>query len=137
MNKLYQSIYSHVTQSWVAVSELTKSRGKRSGSRVLAAAITTLAALGSSSVAQAQIVLDSGTGTVSTSAIAVNPSDVAVGDGTFADGQGTGAALAVGYSSTANGIGTIAIGRGATAVGGVKSKSCCKFTLSNPSQLTN
>ncbi len=52
MNKLYQSVYSHATQSWVAVSELTKAKGKRSGAALVA--VSALAALGTSLTAQAQ-----------------------------------------------------------------------------------
>src|SRR3989338_7221672 len=40
LNHIYRSIWSEVLNAWVAVSELTSSKGKRSGSSVLNAVLT-------------------------------------------------------------------------------------------------
>ena len=59
MNKSYRLVYSIVTNTWVAVSELTKARGKRSGSVVAAAALGTVL-LASASAAMGQTYLGTG-----------------------------------------------------------------------------
>ena len=117
MNKSYKSVYNEHTNTWVAVSEISAARGKRSGSAVLVATITTLAALGASPVAQAQLAIDTGSGSgPAATAVAVNPNDLALGDGTVANGQGgVGGATAVGNNSTASAADAIAIGSNATA----------------------
>ncbi|MDB5828255.1 MAG: autotransporter outer rane beta-barrel protein, partial [Variovorax sp.] len=53
MNTSYRSVWNHALGAWVAVSEVTRSRGKRSGSAVAIAAATLLGGLtGTAALAQ-------------------------------------------------------------------------------------
>ena len=138
MNKTYLTVWNESTGTWVAASEITKSQGKASHSSLAAASISTVSAdsgeksnhgvirrtliaiaismlgLGTAQFANAQTVLDNGTGTVSTTAAATNTGDLSVGDFTFSQGAATPAA-AFGYGSSANGGGALAMGTYAIA----------------------
>ena len=47
MNQSYKCIYNEQTDTWVAVSELTKAKGKKTSSLKTAVALASLAAVGS------------------------------------------------------------------------------------------
>ncbi|SMG56333.1 YadA-like family protein [Paraburkholderia susongensis] len=139
MNKSYISVWNEALGSWVAASEHTVARGKRSKSRAVAGAVATVVVLaglsGAASAAnliatpvQAQNGQYSGTDT--TSASATGEEATAVGSKASASELGTtaiGAAsvanaqnsTAIGILSTASGSGAVALGWNATASGGL------------------
>ena len=55
MNKIFRVVWNQATQSWVAVSELTKAHKKQSSSNSLKAVVGTAAVLLSINTAQAAV----------------------------------------------------------------------------------
>lgn len=137
MNKTYRSIYSEKLGTWVAASESTKSRGKKSQGLIANAAVAMLLIGGAAGVSAQSV----GTGSASTSGTAIsgncaptsaNPanafkqaseggSPIAMGCNSSAIG---GAAISIGFNSSAGSIiaggaadtsSNIAIGNGAVA----------------------
>ncbi len=98
MNKIFRVIYSQATQSWVAVSELTKAHKKQSSSNAQKNAVNISGSVFKSSV----IALGLLTG--ANAAYAVNTA-----------GTGGGGAVAWGLNSVANPDTSVAIGNGARA----------------------
>ncbi|WP_294088678.1 YadA-like family protein [uncultured Actinobacillus sp.] len=138
MNKIFKVIWNHATQTFVVVSELTKSNGKSSSttdSRVepskalLAISLAGAALLGSAQAmaATATTPLTDSTGTALTSGgenlyIITDTSSTGTGDGIAigynaiaTDSGNTGSAVAIGKGSSAIDMSTIAIGTGSTA----------------------
>ena len=130
MNKSYVSVWNEALCSWVAASENTAARGKRSASRrVVTAAVA--AVVGSAALLQAHEVLAAGvpvydnlnitygsSGTASSS----GAGSIAIGSGAKANGQTDGdwSAIAIGSRSSANGQAALAIGE-ASSVNGNRS----------------
>ena len=82
MNKSYKSIYNQLTRTWVAVSELTRARGKNSSRAIrLTAIAAVLMSLGSVAVAET---IDGSNN---------------IASGTNAGGTGTGAGSVVGSNN--------------------------------------
>lgn len=98
MNKIFRVIYSQATQSWVAVSELTKAHKKQSSSNAQKNAVNISGSIFKSSV----IALGLLTG--ANAAYAVNTA-----------GQGQGTAVAWGPNSSADSATSVAIGNNAKA----------------------
>ena len=127
MNKVFRVIWSQATQSWVAVSELTKAHKKQSSSnkqksadgfsgKVIKYSAIALALLSSHSAYAAINV--SGTG--SDTSVAFGGSSSASGANAVAIGTGAqatqGNTVAVGKGSTASGGEAVAIGQNAQAI---------------------
>ncbi|OOF58832.1 YadA-like family protein [Rodentibacter myodis] len=138
MNKIFKVIWNHATQSWVAVSELQKAKGKtksRTGHKLSLVAISLAAAgstlIGSSVLAATATMTGGGSNIVisgSTSASAHATEGVAIGNDAHASGErsvalgrGTGAngtaSIAIGCNTKASGDASIAIGCNTNATG--------------------
>ena len=83
MNKIFRVIWNHATQSWVAVSELTKAHKKASTSNAIKVMLGSTALLFSLNSAEAKVSI---AGTVgdqinSTGATATHEEAVAIGGG--------------------------------------------------------
>ena len=116
MNKIFRIVWNQATQSWVAVSELTKAHKKQSSSNSLKAVVGTAAVLLSINTAQAAVAISETTNAntfTQSSAQATGTNAVAIGQGTKATAN---QAVAIGQGSQATANETIAIGKGANAV---------------------
>ena len=115
MNKIFRIVWSQATQSWVAVSELTKAHKKQSSSNSLKAVVGTAAVLLSINTAQAAVAIGQTNADTFTqsSAQATGTDAVAIGQGTKSTAN---QAVAIGQGSQAKANETIAIGKGANAV---------------------
>ena len=102
MNKAYNLVYSEESGAWVAVSEITKAKGKRRRVSLVAAAVSTLSLF---NAAHAQVII----GTVNSAGVLSTGTASALNDSATQNGG-----VAIGGRSTASAIQTIAIG-GATA----------------------
>ncbi|MDP9154544.1 MAG: hypothetical protein M3O74_09875, partial [Pseudomonadota bacterium] len=105
MNKTYKSVWNESLGAWVAASELSRARGKKSGSiakAMLASAVT----LGTAGVASASVSLDGG-GFLGPDNIRTN--GIAIGTGSGANND---YGVALGSQAQATGINDIAIGAG-------------------------
>ncbi len=98
MNKIFRVIYSQATQSWVAVSELTKAHKKQSSSNAQKNAVNISGSVFKSSVIALGLLAGANT------AYAVNTA-----------GQGQGTAVAWGTGSSADSPTSVAIGNNAKA----------------------
>lgn len=98
MNKIFRVIYSQATQSWVAVSELTKAHKKQSSSNAQKNAVNISGSIFKSSVIALGLL------TSANAAYAVNTA-----------GQGQGTAVAWGPNSSADSATSVAIGNNAKA----------------------
>ena len=117
MNKIFRIVWSQATQSWVAVSELTKAHKKQSSSNSLKAVVGTAAVLLSINTAQAAVAIGETTANntfTQSSAQATGDNAVAIGKGSKAT---AGSAVALGEAANANQARAIAIGKGATIIG--------------------
>ena len=99
MNKVFRVVWSHATQSWVAVSELTKAHKKQSSSNSLKAVLGAAAVLLSINTAEATVRIGS------TSNNAINENSTTAGDMT----------VTIGINSYSNGNRNIVIGDNAQA----------------------
>ena len=147
MNHIYKVIWNTITQTWVAVSELSRAKGKTKSSKTLSAVV--LAAVSAGAIvgdAEAAYTVGVGKGiaislkggalpadakkewsiAIGTNASAENGYDIAIGGHSHAKSQDTrgaegelleGAAIAIGKETKAIGQGTIAIGRKTLAEG--------------------
>ena len=147
MNHIYKVIWNTITQTWVAVSELSRAKGKTKSSKTLSAVV--LAAVSAGAIvgdAEAAYTVGVGKGiaislkggalpadakkewsiAIGNNASAENGYDIAIGGHSHAkskdtrDAQGKlleGAAIAIGKETKATGQGTIAIGRKTLAEG--------------------
>ncbi|WP_236966798.1 YadA-like family protein [Mannheimia varigena] len=98
MNKIFKVIWNHATQSWVAVSELQKAKGKTKSV---------------SSASKATLALSAGIGML----LATSDTLAAVSIQTANDGRTTGLnSIAIGTSSRANIESAVAIGENATTL---------------------
>lgn len=115
MNKIFRVVWNQATQSWVAVSELTKAHKKQSSSNSLKAVVGTAAVLLSINTAQAAVAIGQTNADTFTqsSAQATGTDAVAIGQGTKSTAN---QAVAIGQGSQAKANETIAIGKGANAV---------------------
>ena len=101
MNKLYKCIFNHATQSWVAVSETTHAKGKKSSGALVVSSLLTITSLaGFSGGASAAGV--SATAAMGNALVCGAPGDQAVASGTNP--------FALGCRATATGDYTMAIG---------------------------
>ncbi|OOF77415.1 hypothetical protein BKG96_08390 [Rodentibacter caecimuris] len=105
MNKIFRVIWNHATQSWVAVSELTKAKGKtksKTEKKISVFAISLITA---------------GATVIGGSALAA----VSIGDGFSYNSSnapaGGSSAIAIGWGAKAPGIQDVAIGNEATTSG--------------------
>ena len=128
MNKIFRVIYSQATQSWVAVSELTKAHKKQSSSSAKKSASGSSANLIKSSAIALSLLSGSAAyaaETVANGLIQINSTGTAAATGSdsIAIGKDSKAAgnkdsLAIGHSAQATGNdGALAIGRNSTADG--------------------
>ena len=147
MNHIYKVIWNTITQTWVAVSELSRAKGKTKSSKTLSAVV--LAAVSAGAIvggAEAAYIAGVGNGiaislkggafpadakdrwsiAIGTNASAEKGYDIAIGGHSHAKSQDTrdaqgklleGAAIAIGKETKATGQGTIAIGRKTLAEG--------------------
>ena len=99
MNKVFRVVWSHATQSWVAVSELTKAHKKQSSSNSLKAVLGAAAVLLSINTAEATVRIGY------TNNNAINENSTTAGDTT----------VTIGNNSYANGNRNVVIGDGAQA----------------------
>ena len=127
MNKIFRIVWSHATQSWVVVSELTKAHKKQSSSNVQKSAVkfsgnfikSSAIALSLLSGHSAYAALnDAGTGNGAvawgTDSKTTAGDSVAIGKGPLASGS---YAVAIGASATAGRTNAVAMGNQATATG--------------------
>ena len=100
MNQSYKSIYNEQTGTWVAVSELTQTKGKKSSNKILkqATMIVAIAAVTGMTHAQ-QIIIGTDTAGDNGTAVAVGVNAVAIGAGSYASAS---SGVALGASSVAN-----------------------------------
>ena len=147
MNKVFRVVWSHATQSWVAVSELTKAHKKQSSSNSLKAVLGAAAVLLSINTAEATVRIGytnnnainensttagDTTVTIGNNSYANGNRNVVIGDSAQAgrpdnpvnqtiaigaDGNGGGAARAYGDQSIAIGSNTIARGNASIVIG--------------------
>ena len=147
MNHIYKVIWNTITQTWVAVSELSRAKGKTKSSKTLSAVV--LAAVSAGAIvgdAEAAYTVGVGKGiaislkggalpadakkewsiAIGNNASAENGYDIAIGGHSHAKSKDTrgaegelleGAAIAIGKETKAIGQGTIAIGRKTLAEG--------------------
>ena len=101
MNKVFRVVWSQATQSWVAVSELTKAHKKQSSSNSLKAALGAAAMLLSINTAEANIVIGN-----------VDNNTIAVGEA-----RAGSASVAIGWGSKADAVNSVAIGEHAELSG--------------------
>ena len=147
MNHIYKVIWNTITQTWVAVSELSRAKGKTKSSKTLSAVVLVAVSAGAI-VGDAEAAYTVGVGkgiaislkggalpadakkewsiAIGNNASAENGYDIAIGGHSHAkskdtrDAQGKlleGAAIAIGKETKATGQGTIAIGRKTLAEG--------------------
>ena len=102
MNKVFRVVWSQATQSWVAVSELTKAHKKQSSSNSLKAALGAAAVLLSINAAEATVVIGS----------VDNNNNIAV-----SDARAGGGSVAIGNATKADGGGSVSIGERAESDG--------------------
>ena len=118
MNKIFRVVWNQATQSWVAVSELTKAHKKQSSSNSLKAVVGTAAVLLSINTAQAAVAI----GETNANNTFNQSSAQATGDNSVAIGKASKAtaasAVALGEAANANQARAIAIGKGATISSG-------------------
>ena len=127
MNKIFRVVWSHVAQSWVAVSELTKAHKKQSSSNAKKSASSSSANLIRSSAIVLSLLSghsayaalnDAGTGNGAvawgTDSKADAGDSVAIGKGPMASGS---YAVAIGASANAGRINAVAMGNQASATG--------------------
>jgi autotransporter adhesin len=108
MNKVYKSVWNESIGAWVAVSENSPARGKRS-SRLVKSALASAVAFGAAGEASASVTLDGGV--VVTSPVGIT-NGVAIGAGSSANADyGT----ATGPGAKATGVGDVAMGADAKA----------------------
>ncbi len=145
MNKIFRVIYSQATQSWVAVSELTKAHKKQSSSNaqknavnisgsVFKSSVIALGLLSGANTAYAVNTAGQGQGTAvawgsnssadSATSVAIgnnsranNPDGIAIGAGAYNDRVGADGAIAIGKSAHNSQKESIAIGVSANNVG--------------------
>lgn len=145
MNKIFRVIYSQATQSWVAVSELTKAHKKQSSSNaqknavnisgsVFKSSVIALGLLTGANAAYAVNTAGQGQGTAvawgsnssadSATSVAIgnnsranNPDGIAIGAGAYNDRVGADGAIAIGKSAHNSQKESIAIGVSANNVG--------------------
>ena len=147
MNHIYKVIWNTITQTWVAVSELSRAKGKTKSSKTLSAVVLVAVSAGAI-VGDAEAAYTVGVGkgiaislkggafpadakkewsiAIGNNASAENGYDIAIGGHSHAKSQDTrdaqgklleGAAIAIGKETKATGQGTIAIGRKTLAEG--------------------
>ncbi|MGA7812288.1 ESPR domain-containing protein, partial [Caballeronia sp.] len=102
MNKVFKSVWSEALGAWVAASELCRGRGKGGGKAARAVAL--VVGLGVAGGAFAGV-------TLSDTATAVNPTDIAIGPNSLASSV-TADAIAIGDTARSTANGAIAIGGG-------------------------
>ena len=95
MNKTYRSVWNHALGAWVAVSEITAARGKRTGGLANVLVAAGLSVLATSGVAQT---VDYNDGDIQSGAIDTTPSNVTL------NSLGAGTATQSGAISGTNGI---------------------------------
>ncbi len=145
MNKIFRVIYSQATQSWVAVSELTKAHKKQSSSNaqknavnisgsIFKSSVIALGLLTGANAAYAVNTAGQGQGTAvawgsnssadSATSVAIgnnsranNPDGIAIGAGAYNDRVGADGAIAIGKSAHNSQKESIAIGVSANNVG--------------------
>ncbi|MFA9439947.1 ESPR-type extended signal peptide-containing protein, partial [Uliginosibacterium sp. sgz301328] len=125
MNKSYRVIWNDVTQTWMAVSEIAKGRGKRSARKVVMVASTLAALMGAMGEAAAYSAgggNDSGQAdnvAIGTSSVNSDPTggSVAIGLRTSAVGDIDGVAIG-GHDTKVTGYFGVAVGTQATVAGG-------------------
>ena len=125
MNKVYRTVFNEKTNTWVAVSEVTKAHGKSGVSgnvvstvldgvlfdkKMLAVSTAVAAALVSQSAMAADARIENGS---AQSTIAISPSDSAVGGSGSAKATGK-TSIAAGWDAKADGENSIAVGYGAS-----------------------
>jgi autotransporter adhesin len=111
MNKVYKSVWNESIGAWVAVSENSPARGKRSPG-LAKAAFASAMAFGAADEASATVTLDGGVVVTAPSGIS---NGVAIGAGSSANGDyGT----ATGPGAKATGVGDVAIGADSKANSG-------------------
>ncbi|WP_260326555.1 ESPR-type extended signal peptide-containing protein, partial [Paraburkholderia atlantica] len=128
MNKSYVSVWNEALGSWVAASENTVARGKRSKAKVITAAVALSLVAGYSGIAfgyvanavpkYGNLVVDNtAAGTVAASTTGAG--SIAIGVGASAGGQSGGdySAIAIGVDAFTNGQATTAIGESASVTG--------------------
>ena len=121
MNKVYRTVFNEKTNTWVAVSEVTKAHGKSGVSgnvvstvldgvlfdkKMLAVSTAVAAALVSQSAMAADARIENGN---AQKAIAISPGNSIVG-GTGSAKAGGDASIAAGWNAKADGASTIALG---------------------------
>ncbi|WP_118843553.1 ESPR-type extended signal peptide-containing protein [Haemophilus haemolyticus] len=123
MNHIYKVIWNTITQTWVAVSELSRAKGKTKSSKTLSAVV--LAAVSAGAIvgdAEAAINYPQGTHTVNGMAIGANSyanrNSVAYGEAAKAN---DGYSVAIGANAVTNRVGSNEVGvsadRGMIAIG--------------------
>ena len=117
MNKIFRVVWNQATQSWVAVSELTKAHKKQSSSNSLKAVVGTAAVLLSINTAQAAVAIGETTANntfTQSSAQATGNNAVAIGQNSKATKDDT---IALGTNSKSTNTYTVALGRNTEAAG--------------------
>ena len=117
MNKIFRVVWNQATQSWVAVSELTKAHKKQSSSNSLKAVVGTAAVLLSINTAQAAVAIGETTANntfTQSSAQATGNNAVAIGQNSKATKDDT---IALGTNSKSTNTYTVALGRNTDAAG--------------------
>ena len=113
MNQIFRVIWNHATQSWVAVSELTKAHKKQSRNSLKAVLGGALVLL-SINTAEAGVAIGSTTdNTIDKGTALTNSSSIAIGRDANASRQGNN--VVIGDETDANGAGNVVIGRHAFA----------------------
>ena len=113
MNQIFRIIWNHATQSWVAVSELTKAHKKQSRNS-LKAVLGGALVLCSINTAEAGVAIGSTTdNTIDKGTALTNSSSIAIGRDANASRQGNN--VVIGDETDANGAGNVVIGRHAFA----------------------
>ena len=123
MNHIYKVIWNTITQTWVAVSELSRAKGKTKSSKTLSAVVLAAVSIGVTiDNAEAAINYPQGTHTVNGMAIGTNSyanrNSVAYGEAAKAN---DGYSVAIGANAVTNRVGSDEIGvspdRGMIAIG--------------------
>ena len=116
MNQIFRVVWNHATQSWVAVSELTKAHKKASTSNAIKVMLGSTALLFSLNSAEAAVSISgtindqinsTGAKTTHDEAVAIGGNSEAYGEGTVAIGKNAG------VGGATNGITNISIGKNA------------------------
>src|SRR5690349_2918191 len=92
MNKSYRTVWNEALGAWVAASEITKARGKRSRSGAVTVAVALVLAIGGAEGAKAAVGIDGGTATGDATAI----SAATCGPGSGAEATNGGLAIGCG-----------------------------------------